>query len=333
MVERSYKKEKKESTSLAENIAPKRYWEIDFLRGLCVLLMIVDHFFIHANSTLPNAVWAFAKVEFWQGLVEFSSFYMVHYLRPIIRYCVIALFLIICGISCTLSHNNFMRACKTLLVSFIITMFTYLIREFFGLDVFIIFGVIYMLGCSMLLFSLFDFLGGLIRRIVLRSCKRFSVADNVSLWVKRMLPAAIGLIGLILYFTIPLGAFEIITKSINVDGQSVNFYIFELVSKIIIKQDHKWRLLLSMFVEFENYKPNSADYFPLMPYSFLVLIGSGIGQLVYHTKAKNALRRLDGAWNKPINFVGRHALLFYLIHAIVIVAFFYIVGGIYYIAK
>lgn len=332
MTENKHKTGANESTLLVENIAPKRYWELDFLRGVCVLLMVIDHFFFHARYTLKNSVWSFAQVEFWQGLQRFASFYMVSNVRSIIRFVVIALFMLICGVSCTLSHNNALRGVKTLLVGVVITMFTYLADVFLDINSFIFFGVIHMLGCAMLLFSLCDLLGGLLQKLIAGTSKRYTTQNTIGIWVRKMLPSLVGLIGLIVFFSVPLASFEKVLESLYIEGQWVDFYYTELISDVSVNLDSKWRLLKSIFVEFDNYRPNSADYFPIMPYAFLVLIGSGIGQLVYYTKAKNALRRLDGVWNKPVNFVGRHALLFYLLHPVVIVAIFYIVGGIYYIA-
>ncbi len=55
------------------------------------------------------------------------------------------------------------------------------------------------------------------------------------------------------------------------------------------------------------------DWFGLFPYVGAVLIGLFWGKAAYPTR-ESILPILDGKWNKPINFVGRHALIFYLAH-------------------
>ena len=59
------------------------------------------------------------------------------------------------------------------------------------------------------------------------------------------------------------------------------------------------------------------DWFGLFPYVGMVLIGMYWGKAAYAVRQSLA-PRLGGAWNKPINFVGRHALLFFLAHQVVL---------------
>lgn len=59
------------------------------------------------------------------------------------------------------------------------------------------------------------------------------------------------------------------------------------------------------------------DWFGLFPYVGVVFIGMYWGKAVYASRS-SLLPALDGKWNKPINFVGRHALLFYLAHQVLI---------------
>lgn len=59
------------------------------------------------------------------------------------------------------------------------------------------------------------------------------------------------------------------------------------------------------------------DWFGLFPYVGMVLIGMYWGKAAYAVRV-SLLPRLDGVWNKPINFVGRHALLFFLAHQLVL---------------
>lgn len=121
-----------------------RIWELDFLRGLCVLLMIWDHFmynvaFIFGDSwvmTHPNAV----------NFLEFAQDYWYGDLRTLFHPIIFCLFFIMCGISCSLSRNNLKRGLQALTISFAITLVTSLF------DMPIRFGVIHMLAFAILFY-------------------------------------------------------------------------------------------------------------------------------------------------------------------------------------
>ena len=59
------------------------------------------------------------------------------------------------------------------------------------------------------------------------------------------------------------------------------------------------------------------DWFGLFPYVGMVFIGMYWGKAAYKTRA-SLLPALDKKWHKPFTFVGRHALIFFLAHQIVL---------------
>lgn len=59
------------------------------------------------------------------------------------------------------------------------------------------------------------------------------------------------------------------------------------------------------------------DWFGLFPYVGAVLIGMYFGKAAYSSRS-SLMPRLYGKWSKPVGFVGRHALLFYLGHQVVL---------------
>ena len=63
---------------------------------------------------------------------------------------------------------------------------------------------------------------------------------------------------------------------------------------------------------------NAGDYFPILPWACFVLLGGLLGRLIYHTDARFALARLDGAWNSGFCLLGRHAAVLYVAHMVVI---------------
>jgi len=57
------------------------------------------------------------------------------------------------------------------------------------------------------------------------------------------------------------------------------------------------------------------DYFPLIPNLGIAFAGAAIITLLYG-RGKSLLPKLDGAWNKPFRFVGRHTLFIVIVHQI-----------------
>ncbi|NLY70933.1 MAG: DUF1624 domain-containing protein [Clostridiales bacterium] len=143
----------------------KRIWELDFLRGFCILLMIIDHIFYDL---------AFIFQEEWFGGIEgegllylitdFSrTVYFPSLARKIIRPIAVFLFIFISGISCSFSHSNIKRGIRLAVVALALTAVN------FGLDFLmqqqdqltIRFGILHLLASSILIFCLLKRLGKL----------------------------------------------------------------------------------------------------------------------------------------------------------------------------
>lgn len=122
----------------------KRIWELDFLRGICVLLMIWDHLmydiaFIYGESWAATGKDIFYKI--WQGAINYND----SAIRVIFHPIVFITFFVLCGISCSFSRNNLVRGLECLFFAYAITIVTTLM----GTP--IAFGVLHMLGFSILI--------------------------------------------------------------------------------------------------------------------------------------------------------------------------------------
>lgn len=132
-------------------IAPRkrRIWELDFLRGICVLLMVWDHFIYDVAYLFGNEWIATGKA----GVINFVNFansYMDGTLREIFHPIIFTIFFVICGISCSFSRSNLKRGIEALFFAFAITIVTTM------LETPITFGVLHMLGFSILVWWLID---------------------------------------------------------------------------------------------------------------------------------------------------------------------------------
>ena len=109
-----------------------RIAELDFLRGLALVLML----YVHLVYDLK---------EFYDYPFNYQ-FGINYYLGKLAAF----MFIIIAGFSCSLSTNNFYRASRILAAALLITISTY----FFSPEDYINFGILHFLGLSILLYPL-----------------------------------------------------------------------------------------------------------------------------------------------------------------------------------
>lgn len=89
----------------------QRIHEIDLIRGLLMILVILDHFLLtfrsfcgQWNTTLGG------NVETLKNIFDFFTWYYNSVVRNVIRYTVLFGFTFVSGISCAFSKNNWKRA-------------------------------------------------------------------------------------------------------------------------------------------------------------------------------------------------------------------------------
>lgn len=111
----------------------KRIWELDFLRGIALLLMVYFH-------TIYDL-----KEVFNVNIIYEKGFN--HYTGRIAA----VLFILIAGISCSFSKGNVKRGLRVLGVAMVITIVTHIAGPSFAIN----FGILHFLGISMILYPLF----------------------------------------------------------------------------------------------------------------------------------------------------------------------------------
>lgn len=286
--------------------AKERYWELDFVRGLCVTLMVFDHFMFCMWGVLPfiNEV---LGTSFLAGAEKLGTAYWVWPFRQNFRFWVVTAFFILCGISCTLTRGNFRRSIPLALVAAGITAFTVFLENF-GLNEVILFGVIHMLAAAVFLYAVLD-------------NAAVAVGDllgdgKVSRFFREALRYLPGLVGVAMLIWLFNGFAHLSFENGYLD------VISDFTGAATV-QENKF---LSIFVYIKSAPSNgwfdygayTSDYFPILPWAAAVLMGGIIGRLVYHTSAKYAFAPLSGAWNSGVCFLGRHAAVVYVAHMIVV---------------
>jgi len=243
-----------ESTGPAAAAAGRRLriWEIDFLRGVSIILMVGYHLlfdlgefrgmksFLGFSTDLASPAWTAAQLLF------------------------AAIFVVLSGISSTLSRSNLRRGLKLLAVALAVTLVTW----FFEPSATVLFGILHCLAVSILIYgAAFEKKGPV-------AC---AFVGGVILGLAAALPA--------------------LRKALAVDFD--------------------WLLPLGLF----SPRFSSYDYFPLIPWLGVFLIGSSLGKWVY------VRRRSLLPWAPRtafINFAGRHSLLIYIVHQPVILGVLYL---------
>ena len=106
-----------------------RIWEIDFLRGIAFLCMVYDHVLYDLNYIFG------VRVHTIDIIGDFSAI----------------LFMILCGISTTLSRNCLKRGALVFGAAMLLTSVTYTTDLLFKTRLLIAFGILHLLGIAMML--------------------------------------------------------------------------------------------------------------------------------------------------------------------------------------
>jgi uncharacterized membrane protein len=232
----------------------RRIWEIDFLRGLSIILVVCYHLLYDLGA--------------YVGVQRFFGFStdLTTVAWTIAQYFFAGLFIVLSGTSSTLTRSNLRRGLKLLVVSIAVTVVTY----FFEPSSAVWFGILQLLAFSILIFG-----------------AAFERARPVTCMVCGV-------------FILALGAALHLLKR----GMTIRF---------------DW--LLPFGIHSPEY--SSFDYFPLIPWLGVFLIGAALGRSVY------APRQSLLPWRLPQTFVnaaGRHSLLIYIVHQPVILGILYVLG-------
>ncbi len=134
----------------------RRIWEIDFLRGICILLMIFDHtmFDFSMLYDLSGNYYSLTHTFVFK-ISEFAYGYWEDGVRIAVRLGVVFLFLILSGISCSLTRSNTKRLAKMAAASLVLSIATAIIDVIIpGLEIMIVFGILHIMTLSLLIYIL-----------------------------------------------------------------------------------------------------------------------------------------------------------------------------------
>ena len=252
-----------------------RIWELDFIRGFLILLMLIDHLLMTVDY-FYGTEWLHLSHGATNGFTRFyaaAEFYMNHPAREVIHPIVVFTFITLCGLSTGFSRNNMKRACTLALISIGITTVTAL-ADSFEPGMIIRFGIIHLLATCVATWAVIE--------LITRHNKFWNF-----------------LLGIALGFVIA--------------GLSIRCaYDLDFQSKVASDA------FVFVFTD-GTFALSPGDFWPILPYSGMFFFAAAISPYLYCDK-KTLLPELDGKWNKPVCFIGRHTLIVYVVHLILIVA-------------
>ncbi|MGM9899505.1 MAG: heparan-alpha-glucosaminide N-acetyltransferase domain-containing protein [Bacilli bacterium] len=236
--------ESNENVSIELSSPKKRIFEIDVLRSIAIIAMIIDHFTILLSFSSGFNGWASylfsnyfdVNSPFMDSLINLVDKFQDSGFRLACHYVFVTLFLLLCGISCTFSHSNLKRSLKILGAGLIITLVTTIISIISQEEFYIFFGILSTIGCSIIIYE-----------IIVR------IYDNK--WLLLLIGSLIILWGFL-----------------------INWWDAPYINSI---KDLNFIGIIEIIL---GYKIFGADCFGLLPCAGVVLIGGFIGKTLYKNR-------------------------------------------------
>jgi uncharacterized membrane protein len=214
-----------------------RIWEVDFLRGLLVVGMIILHILYDLEEFYG------APINYSGGIVN------------VVGKIVASLFIFISGLSTNFSRSSFKRGVIVFFSAMLVTLISY----FFNPEIYVVFGILHFIGICMI----------------------------VSPLLKKIPTASLFILSFVLVSTV------FVIPHIHVSGNYL--FMFGIYNRDFF----------------------SADYYPLLPWSWLFVAGMASGRLIYRQKKSIFKFSVN---DNLINIIGRNSLIVYLVHQPVVLA-------------
>ena len=264
----------------------KRIHEVDFVRGLLIIIVVLDHLFW--NLKYYGGMWW--GEDSWVYIA--FNFYWTSTARSIIQPLALMAFCFVSGISCAFSKNNWKRAIEMVIFWLIITIGSNVLQAIFNansmdITVRVDINIIGVLALSTLCYCF-------VQKKSWRALLACIVGGlTICYFISPMLRES-----LLLHF----GGYTNTRPGINYgENGTPNFF-------------------MPLFWEY----PVQADFVPLFPFIIVFFFGAFVSYFVYKDKRQSVFPNRH-EWERPVCFVGRHTLVIYLAHFIIMRGIFMII--------
>jgi uncharacterized membrane protein len=270
----------------------ERIFEIDFLRGFDVFLMMLVHFTYDMGPGVSDIFRAPAQYPSWVDAMDrlgSSVFFAVT--SPIgtrwgndlvfttlfpLEAIGAGLFVFLCGISCSFAKSNFQRGIKLFYVAMIMTLvlsfydyFAY--HKVIGVSPYIIMGILHAMAIALLLYAFFD--------------------HFFNQWWQTFVAAIV-----LCFFS----AFSLWYGYPNGNMASWDYSLGDF-----------WKLLVGL-------ARTGDDYFSPLLISAVLFLGATVGKTLYKEKKAYTPKWFPKKWATPFIFLGKHSLEVYVLHQVVL---------------
>ena len=205
----------------------------------------------------------------------------------------------IAGFSTSLTRSNINRGLKTFGIALLISIITYFIIP----SEFIVFGILHFMGTMMLMYGFVEFI---LKKLVSDKKDVKDYKSGEHLVEKRIVSGILFIICMVLFFA----CFDIYFGYIKFFGNR-----FTLPKELYGS--------FPMFIMGFKGPFSSADYYPVLPWSFLFLAGSAAAKLILSFNLPELFYKKICP---PLEFIGRHTLMIYVVHQPLLLVLSYIIS-------
>ncbi len=121
----------------------KRAFELDFLRGLAIIMMMLHHFIYDLRYVIGLDVFAIQ-----------DTYFFIYWIRAPFVF----IFLFVSGICCSFSKNNFVRSAKMAAAAVLFSVVFLVVSIYTKSQMYVIFNVLHILAVGTLLYAVLSFL-------------------------------------------------------------------------------------------------------------------------------------------------------------------------------
>lgn len=279
----------------------ERVFEIDLLRAIPIFVVMLYHLcfdFSMIPSVTANYQEMIINYPALGSFIDFSydivySDLILNVFAPLVG----GIFLFLAGISSVFTRSDLKRGLLLLIGSLAVSGATWLLDFIFAklgfeADVFIGWGILHIMCFSILLYALIELF---FRKVIKKEVPAFLML---------LLGSAILFIGIELNLGIQIGQKEIIWPIDITYGNPISQV--EKFGYSVFFQSAIGRL------------GNTVDFWPIFPYTGVLYLGIAFGKVLYREK-KSVIPKLNLRIFKPLCFIGRHTIYFYLLHQVVFI--------------
>jgi len=254
----------------------ERIFEIDFLRGFAILLMVLLHGCCAFLDIGPGRMIALPNQESNPAEMERVFSFFSHIFMTIdygnlwiLEFFFSGMFMFLCGISCSFAKSNYERGIQLAFVSIGLTLILEIADYCFGTDIHIVMGILHSMSFGILFYALIDHF-------------------FPSFWVDYAIGIVLAVLDMVTVYFVYHG------------GNSV------WMTPGTMPKDW-WRLLLGL----ARY---GDDYFSPINTGAFIFLGATIGKTLYHSKKSILPANFPTRWAKPILWCGSNSLIIYVFH-------------------